>query len=90
MNEQELPNLRGVGDLLIAYVASHVPDEIFCLVVPTDDANCSLEFSKSPDRRGINLATKTCKTKGIGDGVPAGSPMLKLDRDIESVKMSVL
>ena len=47
MSEQELPNLRGVGDRLIADVALHVPDEIFCLVVPTDDANCSLSDSQS-------------------------------------------
>ena len=35
MSEQELSNLRGVEDRLIADVASHVADEIFCLVVPT-------------------------------------------------------
>ena len=44
MSEQELPKLRGMGDRLIADVAktSHVTDEIFCLVVPTDGANCCL------------------------------------------------
>ena len=62
MNEKELPNLRGVGDRLIADVASHVPDEIFCLVFPTDSANCCLSNSQSSDRRGINLAVRTCKT----------------------------
>ena len=45
MNEQELPNLRGVGDRLIAEVASHVIDEIFCLVIPTDSASCCLSDS---------------------------------------------
>ena len=47
MSEHELPNLRGVGDRLIADVASHVPDEIFCLVVPTDGANFCLSDSQS-------------------------------------------
>ena len=49
MSERELPNLRGVGDLLIVDVAkpSHAVDEIFCLVVPTDDANCCLLDSQS-------------------------------------------
>ena len=44
MNEQELSNLQGVGDHLIADVAKtlHVVDEIFCLVVPTDNTNCCL------------------------------------------------
>ena len=40
MSEQELSNPRGVGDRLIVDVALHVLDEIFCLVVPTDSANC--------------------------------------------------
>ena len=40
MSEQELSNLRGVGDRLIADLALHVPDEISCFVVPTDDTNC--------------------------------------------------
>ena len=39
MSEQELSNLRGVEDRLIADVASHVAAEIFCLVVPTDGAH---------------------------------------------------
>ena len=49
MSEQELPNLRGVGDRLIADVAkpSHVADMLFCLVVPTDGANCYLLDSHS-------------------------------------------
>ena len=42
MSEWELPNLRGVKDGLIADLASHVADETFCLVVPTDGANCCL------------------------------------------------
>ena len=44
MSERELPNLRGVGDRLIADVAkpSHVADKIFFLVVPTYGTNCSL------------------------------------------------
>ena len=47
MTEQELLNLRGVGDHLIANIASHVPDEIFFLVVPIDGANCCLSNSQS-------------------------------------------
>ena len=49
MSERELPKLRGVGDRLIADVAkpSHVVDEIFRLVVPTEDANCCLLDSQS-------------------------------------------
>ena len=49
MSERELPNLRSVEDHLIVDVAkpSHVVDEIFCLVVPTDDANCCLLNSRS-------------------------------------------
>ena len=41
MSEQELPKLGGVGDHLIADVAklSHVVNEIFFLVVPTDGVN---------------------------------------------------
>ena len=48
MSERELPKLRGVGDRLIADVAkpSHVADEIFCLVIPTDGANCGLSNSQ--------------------------------------------
>ena len=47
MNEQELPNLRGMRDHLIADEASHVADAPFCLVVPTDGANCCLLDSLS-------------------------------------------
>ena len=47
ISEQELPNLDGVEDCLIADVTSHVPDDIFCLVVPTDGANCCLSDSQS-------------------------------------------
>ena len=50
MNEQELPKLWGVrDDSLIADVAkpSHVTDEIFCLVVPSDGTNCCLLDSQS-------------------------------------------
>ena len=46
-SEQELLNLWGGGDRLIADIALHVPDEIFCLVVPTDGANCYLSDSQS-------------------------------------------
>ena len=45
MSEKELPNLWGVEDRLIANVASHIADEIFCSIVPTDGANCSLSDS---------------------------------------------
>ena len=47
MSEQELPNLRGVEDLLIADVASHVADETFFLVAPIDDTNCCVSDSQS-------------------------------------------
>ena len=49
MSERELLKLRGVGDPLIVNVAkpSHVADEIFCLVVPTDGANYCLSNSES-------------------------------------------
>ena len=49
MSEWELPKLRGVGDRLIVDVAkpSHAADEIFCLVIPTDGANCCLLDSQS-------------------------------------------
>ena len=44
MSERELPKLWGVGNRLIVDVAkpSHVVDEIFCLVIPTNGANCCL------------------------------------------------
>ena len=44
MSEWELSKLQGVGDHLIVDVAmpSQVAGEIFCLVVPTNDANCCL------------------------------------------------
>ena len=49
MSEWELLNLRGVRDRLIADVAKplHVDDKIFCLVVPTNGANCCLLDSQS-------------------------------------------
>ena len=49
MSERELPKLRGVGGGLIADVAkpSHVADEIFRLVVPTNGANYCLLDSQS-------------------------------------------
>ena len=40
MSELELPKLWHVGDCLIVDVASHLADEIFCLVVPTNGVNC--------------------------------------------------
>ena len=47
MSEQELPNLRGVEDRLIADVASHVADETFFLGVPIDSTNCCVSDSQS-------------------------------------------
>ena len=49
LSERELPKLQGVGDRLIADVAklSHITDEIFCSVVPTDGTNCCLLNSRS-------------------------------------------
>ena len=47
MSDRELPKLRGVGDRSIADVAAHIADEIFFLVVPTDDANCGFLDSQS-------------------------------------------
>ena len=34
-------------DRLIADLASHVANETFCLVIPTDGANCCLSDSQS-------------------------------------------
>ena len=59
MNKQELPILHGVRDRLIVDEASHVTDVTFYLVVPTDDANCFLELSEFPNRRGMNLVART-------------------------------
>ena len=47
MSERELPNLQSVRDCLIANEASHVADETFCLIVPTNGANCGLLDSQS-------------------------------------------
>ena len=47
MSERELSNPRGVGERLIAGVASYVAGEIFYLVVPTDGANYCLLDSHS-------------------------------------------
>ena len=47
MNEQELPDLRGVRDRLIADEASNVANTTFCFVVPTDSATCVLLDSQS-------------------------------------------
>ena len=49
VSEWELPKPRGVGDRLIVDVAKplHATDKLFCLVVPTDDANCCLSYSRS-------------------------------------------
>ena len=86
MSEWELPNLRGVGDRLIVDVAkpSHVANEIFFLGHSHRGRQLlSLGFSESSDYRGMNLAGRTCKSKQCTDGgVSAGSPMLKLDREI--------
>ena len=97
MSERELSKLWGVGDRLIADVAkpSHVTDEIF--VLGRSHRRCqslsfrfsesskllSLGFLELPDRRSINLATRTCKTKqATDDGVSTASPMLKSDRAV--------
>ena len=42
MSERELSNLHGVRDFLTTNEASQVADETFCLVIPTDGANCCL------------------------------------------------
>ena len=47
MSERELPKLQGVGDRSIADVGAHIADEIFCLVVPIDGANCGFLDSQS-------------------------------------------
>ena len=49
MSERDLPKLRVMADRLIADVAkpSHVADEIFCMVVPTNNANYCLLDSQS-------------------------------------------
>ena len=65
MSERELSKLRVVGDFLITDVAkiSHVANKIF--FIGHSHRRCqllSLGFSKSLDRRGINLAARICKT----------------------------
>ena len=57
MSERELLKLRGVGDRLIAEVdkPSHVADKIFCLVPPTNGANCC--FSDSHSLRIVGALT---------------------------------
>ena len=65
MSERELPKLRGVGDFLITDVAklSHVANKIFFLGHSHRRHQLlSLGFLESLDRRGINLAARTCKT----------------------------
>ena len=47
MSERELPNLQSVRDRLIVDEASHVAEETFYLVAPTDDANYCLLGSQS-------------------------------------------
>ena len=62
MSEQELPNLQGVGDCLIADVALHVPNENFLFDRSHKRRQLlSLRFSESLDRRGVNLAARTYK-----------------------------
>ena len=49
MSEWELRKLQGVGDRLIVDVTKplHVADKILYLLVPIDNANCSLSDSQS-------------------------------------------
>ena len=75
MNEQELPNLQGVRDCLIADEASHVANTTFCFVIPTDSANCVLRFLEFLNRRGINLVARTRKVNKAP--VVVGRPALR-------------
>ena len=71
---------------MIADEASHVADETFFLVVPTDGSNCGLLNSQSHRIVGALTWQKDLQNKQItGGGVPASSPMLKLYKEIESV-----
>ena len=49
MSERELPKLQDMGDGLIADIAkpSQAVDKTFCMVLPTDGANCYLSDSQS-------------------------------------------
>ena len=88
MSKPELPNLRGVGDCLIADVAklSHITNEIFFLI--RSHRRCqflSLEFSESSNRRGMNLAGGPAKINNAPTMV-CRPPLLCLVR-IESVNL---
>ena len=87
INEQELPILRGARDRLIVDEASHATDATFYLVVPTDGANCCLPDLRVHGLSGHEPCSKNLQNKLSTDGgVPARSPMLKLDKEMESVK----
>ena len=53
--------------------SNEIINYIICMVL-------SLEFSESPDRRGMNLVARTCKNKPCtGSGMSAASLMFKLE-----------
>ena len=62
-----------------------IVDETFCSISYKQRKLLSLRFSKSMDRRGMNLTTRTYKTnKGLAV-VCRPTPMLKLVKEIGSV-----
>ena len=89
MSERELPNLRGMEDRLIANVASHFIDETFCLPFPHTTPIVVSGILGVSESLGHEPGSKDLQNKqGTDGGVPIGSPMLKLDREIGSVNVS--
>ena len=91
MNEKELPNLQGVRDRLIADEALHVADATFYLVFPTTTPIFVSWILRISGSLGHEPDSKILQNKqGTGDGMPTGSSMLKVGREMESIKMSIL
>ena len=69
---------------------SQIADELFCLVIPTDDANYSLLNFLSHWIVGALTASMYLQNKQEnGGGPPIASPMPKSDQGIRRVKESV-
>ena len=82
-----------MGDHLKADAAkpAQIADELFCLVVPIDDANCSLLnfLSHWIIEASTCQHVPTKKKQENGGGAPAASLMPKSDQGIWRVKESV-